>query len=110
MYYIWPTRKVAGVEILAILGAMMRSAILQARVRPEIKFAGEQVLRSIGLIMTEAMELFLRRLIVDQKPPFEIATLDGARFTSIVDSWKASQKEEAVYAAAAIRRKTDLQP
>ena len=50
----------------------MRSAILQARVRPEIKFAGE-LLRSIGLTMTEAMELFLRRLIVDQKLPFEVA-------------------------------------
>jgi addiction module RelB/DinJ family antitoxin len=46
---------------------MTRSAMIQGRVRPEIKYAGEQVLKNIGLTMTEAMELFLRRLIVDQK-------------------------------------------
>jgi DNA-damage-inducible protein J len=75
---------------------MTRSAVLQARVRPEIKFASEQVLRSIGLTMTEAMELFLRRLIVDQKLPFEVAALDDETFTAIIGSWEARTKEKSI--------------
>jgi DNA-damage-inducible protein J len=75
---------------------MSRSAIIQARVRPEIKFAGEQVLRSIGLTMTEAMELFLRRLIVDQKMPFEVIALDEATFATIMDSWEASERRNPI--------------
>jgi addiction module RelB/DinJ family antitoxin len=72
---------------------MTRSAIIQARVRPEIKFAGEQVLRSIGLSMTEAMELFLRRVIVDQRLPFEVTALDEPALLSILSAW---QKRDAL--------------
>ena len=75
---------------------MSRSAIIQARVRPEIKFAGEQVLRHIGLTMTEAMELFLRRLIVDQKMPFEVAALDEVTFATIAGSWNASKRMNSI--------------
>lgn len=75
---------------------MTRSAIVQARVRPEIKFAGEQVLRSIGLTMTEAMELFLRRVIVDQKLPFEVVALDEPTLTTIVSAWEAKGTEKPV--------------
>jgi addiction module RelB/DinJ family antitoxin len=84
---------VADVDIVAILTAMTRSAIIQARVRPEIKFASEQVLRSIGLSMTEAMELFLRRVIVDQRLPFEVTALDEPALLSIVSAW---QKRDAL--------------
>jgi addiction module RelB/DinJ family antitoxin len=85
--------QVAHVDIVAILTAMTRSAIIQARVRPEIKFAGEQVLRSIGLTMTEAMELFLRRLVVDQRLPFEVVALDEPAAATIMLAW---QKHEAL--------------
>jgi DNA-damage-inducible protein J len=84
---------VADVDIVAILTAMTRSAIIQARVRPEIKFAAEQVLRSIGLTMTEAMELFLRRVIVEQRLPFEVIALDEPALLSIVSAW---QKHDAL--------------
>ena len=75
---------------------MTRSAIVQARVRPEIKFAGEQVLRSIGLTMTEAMELFLRRVIVDQKLPFEVVALNEPTLTTIVAAWEAKGVEKSI--------------
>jgi addiction module RelB/DinJ family antitoxin len=68
---------------------MSRSAILQARVRPEIKFASEQVLKGIGLTMTEAMELFLRRVIVDQKLPFDVVALDEQQLSTIVAAWES---------------------
>ena len=73
---------------------MKRSAIIQARVRPEIKFAGEQVLRSIGLTMTEAMELFLRRMIFENRLPFAVIALDDSTLTTIVAAWEAKGLEE----------------
>ena len=66
---------------------MSRSAIIQARVRPEIKFAGERVLKGLGLTMTELMELVLRRLIVDQKLPFEPAVLNDRQLAKIHTEW-----------------------
>jgi addiction module RelB/DinJ family antitoxin len=38
----------------------------------------EQVLYPIGLNMSEAVELFLRRVIADEKLPFEVIALDEA--------------------------------
>ena len=82
-----------------------RTAMLQARVKPEIKLAGEQILRSIGLTMTEAMELFLRRLIVDQKLPFEVVAIDDATLTAIVQAWEAQNREKEIEFARPRRRR-----
>jgi len=68
---------------------MSRSAVIQARVRPEIKFAGERVLRGLGLTMTDFMELALRRLIIDQKLPFEAVALSDADLGMITAAWEA---------------------
>ncbi|MDE2071415.1 MAG: type II toxin-antitoxin system RelB/DinJ family antitoxin [Patescibacteria group bacterium] len=73
---------------------MTRTAILQARVRPEIKYASEQVLQRIGLTMTEAMELFLRRIIVDEKLPFEVTALDDATLATIIGTWRAGKQSK----------------
>jgi DNA-damage-inducible protein J len=70
-----------------------RTATLQARVCPEIKFASEDVLRRIGLNLTEAMELFLRRVIIDQKLPFEVAALDHATLTALTTAWQEQARE-----------------
>jgi len=75
---------------------LTRTAVLQARVQPEIKVESEQVVRSIGMTMTEAMELFLRRLIIEQKLPFEVAALDEATLSTIVGSWEAHGKEKFI--------------
>jgi len=36
--------------------------------------------------MTEALELFLRRVIVDQRIPFEIVALDPETFTRAIEA------------------------
>ncbi|AGK56950.1 hypothetical protein HYPDE_26338 [Hyphomicrobium denitrificans 1NES1] len=38
--------------------------------------------KGIGLNMSEAMELFLRRVIIDERIPFEIIALDAAHLGS----------------------------
>jgi len=61
-----------------------RTATIQARVVPAIKEASERVLWRIGLNMSEAMELFLRRIIVEERIPFDVAALDLTQATSLL--------------------------
>ena len=84
---------------------MSRSAIIQARVRPEIKFAGERVLRGLGLTMTDLMELVLRRLIVDQKLPFEAVALDDRQLNTIIAAWETRDDTEHFIQAGPSRTK-----
>jgi len=70
------------------MSRIVRSAILQTRVSPEIKLASEHVLRRIGLNLTEATELFLRRMIIDQRIPFEVIAVDNATYARLVSDWE----------------------
>lgn len=70
------------------MSRIVRSAMLQMRVSPEVKLASEHVLRRIGLNLTEATELFLRRMIIDQRIPFEVVAFDNATFAQLVSDWE----------------------
>jgi addiction module RelB/DinJ family antitoxin len=74
------------------MSRIIRSAMLQMRVSPEIKLASEHVLRRIGLNLTEATELFLRRMIIDKRIPFEVVAFDNATFTRLVADWEDSTR------------------
>lgn len=74
------------------MSRIIRSAMLQMRVAPEIKLASEHVLRRIGLNLTEATELFLRRMIIEQRIPFEVAALDNVTFTNLLLDWEEQQR------------------
>ena len=74
------------------MSRIIRSAMLQMRVAPEIKLASEHVLRRIGLNLTEATELFLRRMIIEQRIPFEVAALDNVTFTNLLIDWEEQQR------------------
>lgn len=65
------------------MALITRTAMIQARVFPPIKEASERVLSRIGLNMSEAMELFLRRVIIDERIPFEIEALEIGALTAI---------------------------
>jgi len=69
-----------------------RSETLQMRVTPGVKRAAEQVLRRLGLTMTEAIELFLHRLIVDRRLPFDVVALDPATLGQLEDEWGEEQR------------------
>ena len=74
------------------MSLVTRTAILQARVCPEIKYASEQVLHRIGLNLTEALELFLRRIIVDEKLPFEVVAINDIRLAEIAKEYERQLK------------------
>jgi len=81
------------------MSRIIRSAMVQMRTTPEIKLATEHVLQRIGLNITEAAELFFRRMIIDQRIPFEVIAIDNATFTKLMLDWESE--------ARAIRAKYD---
>jgi addiction module RelB/DinJ family antitoxin len=74
---------------------MTRTATLQMRVTPGVKYASEKIFHRIGLSMTAAMELFLRRVIVDEKLPFEVVALDSATLARIVEDVSVQSRSSA---------------
>lgn len=74
------------------MSRIIRSAMLQMRVAPEIKYASEHVLHRIGLNMTEAIELFLRRMVIDQRLPFDVVALDNATYTRLLSDWEEQSR------------------
>ena len=79
--------------ILPAMSIVKRTAMLQIRVTPAIKRASEAILRRIGLNMTEAVELFLRRMIVDQKLPFEVVAIGDATYVGLLADAETSAKK-----------------
>jgi addiction module RelB/DinJ family antitoxin len=70
------------------MSLVTRTAILQARVSPEIKYASEKVLKGLGLNLTEVMEMFLRRMVIDQRIPFDVVALSDTQLAQIADEYK----------------------
>jgi addiction module RelB/DinJ family antitoxin len=65
------------------MALVTKTATIQVRVVPVVKAASERVLWRIGLNMSEAIELFLRRIIVDERIPFEVIALELAQIDSL---------------------------
>ena len=51
---------------------MSRSAVLNLRIEPEIKAEAEELFRSFGLTVTDAVNVFLRQSLMRGGFPFEI--------------------------------------
>jgi addiction module RelB/DinJ family antitoxin len=81
------------------MDSLIKSATIQVRVTPLVKAASEQVLWGIGLSMSEAVELFLRRIIVDTRIPFEIVALDPAQIEQrLIDADMRNTNDRSVMA------------
>ena len=60
----------------SIMSLIKRTAGISVRVPAEIKEHVGRVLHRIGLNMSEAVELFLRRVIIEERIPFDVSGLD----------------------------------
>jgi addiction module RelB/DinJ family antitoxin len=78
------------------MSRIIRSVMLQARVTPQIKLATDHVLERIGLNMTEAIELFLRKLVIEQRIPFDVVAIDNATYTQLVLDWEEQSRTISV--------------
>lgn len=84
---------------------IVRDTMLSMRVSSPIKLATENVLERLGLNITEATEMFFRRMIIDQRIPFDVAAIDPATYTKLLLEWeKASREVEKSYGKPSARR------
>lgn len=91
------------------MSLVTRTAILQARVSPEIKYASEKVLKRLGLNLTEVMEMFLRRMVFDQRIPFDVVALNDTQLAQIAEEYEHQlqiMKTEERTPAGGRRRRT----
>jgi len=51
---------------------MAKTAVVTARVEPELKKEAEKVLSLVGLTMSQAMILYLRQIVYQRGIPFEL--------------------------------------
>lgn len=64
--------------------AAHRSESIQVHVTPYIKRASNVILRRLGLTMSEAVELFLRQCIIEQRLPFAVRAMDAKALAAIM--------------------------
>ncbi len=50
----------------------MKSAMIHARIEPEIKKEAEDILKKLGLNTTQAIELYYRQIILRRGLPFNV--------------------------------------
>jgi DNA-damage-inducible protein J len=51
---------------------MPKTAVITARVEPELKKEAEEVISQVGLTMSQAMTLYLRQIVNRRAIPFEL--------------------------------------
>ncbi len=51
---------------------MSKTATIQTRVEPGIKIEVEKILKTLGITTSEAIGIFLRRIIMEQGLPFPV--------------------------------------
>jgi addiction module RelB/DinJ family antitoxin len=91
------------------MSRIVRSAMVQMRVTPQIRFALDNVLERLGLNITEVTEMFFRRMIIDQRIPFDVVAIDPATYAKLLLEWEQeSQEVEKTYRRLSKRRVRSL--
>ncbi len=57
---------------LRVVGVIMKTALIQTRVEPDLKAEVEKILREIGISTSEAITIFLNRVKLEKGIPFEL--------------------------------------
>ncbi|MBC8344952.1 MAG: type II toxin-antitoxin system RelB/DinJ family antitoxin [Candidatus Marinimicrobia bacterium] len=64
----------------------MRTASISIRTEPKTKKQAEAILKHLGLTTSEAINLFLRRVIIEKGLPFELRIPNEESMEAILDS------------------------
>ena len=57
---------------IKIVWVIMKTALIQTRVEPDLKAEVERILREIGISTSEAITIFLNRVKLEKGIPFEL--------------------------------------
>jgi DNA-damage-inducible protein J len=77
-----------------------QTSMLHIRVDDDIKDQATQALTAMGLSMSDAVRLFLRRVVVDQAFPLELKVPNAETQAAIAESRKMMTERKARFADA----------
>ncbi len=63
----------------------MRTANISVRTEPDTKKQAEMILKHLGLTTSEAINLFLRRVIIEKGLPFEVRIPNSDTMEALLD-------------------------
>ena len=97
----------------------MPEAAMQTKVEPKLKEQAEQVLSNLGIPIDNAINLFLRQIVLQNGLPFNVdssqnaplifSTLSDEEFNKEIEKGLTSYHEGRVLASAEIRKKMQRQ-
>ena len=78
-----------------------QTSMLHIRVDDDIKDQATQTLTAMGLSMSDAVRLFLRRVVIDQAFPLELKVPNAETLAAMAESRAMMAKRRAGFATAA---------
>ena len=72
----------------------MKSAVIHARIEPQIKRQAEGVLRELGLSPTEAIRIFYRLITLRRGLPFAVAVPNDCTAATLAKSRRGEEVQE----------------
>jgi DNA-damage-inducible protein J len=82
---------------------MSKTAMIRARMEPDLKTEAEQVLAQVGLTPTEAIRLFYRQVSLQGGLPFEVRVPNAEAKAAIIEA-RSGKKLKTYKSAAALMR------
>ncbi len=82
---------------------MTKTAMIRARMEPDLKDEAEQVLARVGLTPTEAIRLFYRQVSLHGGLPFEVR-IPNAETRAAVAEMRSGKKLKTFKSASAVAR------
>lgn len=82
---------------------MSKTAMIRARMEPDLKTEAEQVLAQVGLTPTEAIRLFYRQVSLHGGLPFEVRVPNAETRAAITEA-RSGNKLKTYKSAAALMR------
>lgn len=79
---------------------MATTTMVHIRVDDEIKAQATETLAAMGLSVSDAVRLFLRRVVADQKLPFELKVPNARTRTAMAEANKIVHSHRARFATA----------
>ncbi len=71
---------------------MSKTAMIRARMEPEVKLQAEEILHSLGLSQTEAINIFYHQVIINKGLPFDVK-LPNKKTIEAIEEAKSEQGE-----------------
>lgn len=89
---------------------MIKAAKLNVRIEPDIKTQGEAVLATLGLSVSEAVNLFYRQIIMHQGLPFEVKIPNNETIAAMEELKDSAKRKHLTTFSSVEDMLADLKP